>query len=531
MIATILPGSADFHAVGYNEHKVYKGVATLLEMQNFGGLEASEHPTAKQLVQFLQFYSSQNSRIQKPQFHVAISCKGHEMSEQQLLDFAHRYLQEMGYAEPGQPWLIYAHHDTDNTHLHIVTSRVAPDGRKIQHDHERRRSQAVIDKILGMDRQQKTDKDIEAAKQYSFSSFAQFKAVMGTMSYEVFQKDGNVFVKQGGRIQKKLPLTEIETLYKKGYQDKARNRQLRAYLKKYRDVCANKEELQKEMKKSFGVDVVFFGKKDKPYGYMLIDHANKTVIHGARVLAVEELLDFATPEQRFDRIEVFIDQLLTLNPKTTQGEIFQKLKKQRAYIKKGVIYYDGQSRPLPPFMAKAIDRNNRISFIEKFCPTNDAEVDLLCKIFKVDRPDLVDISTERPPKYADSVGRMHEIFNDLEVKSPRSAMYQEGFIIRQVDDTYYAINFKEHILINLNEEDFDVERVKKKSKKPKRQGVPFKKSKKKTLNPVKSLQRKSHQGLGKLRKEGIGSHSANREWEVGKKTNYDEVDDGRSFKR
>lgn len=79
MIATILPGSADFHAVGYNEHKVYKGVATLLEMQNFGGLEASEHPTAKQLVQFLQFYSSQNSRIQKPQFHVAISCKGHGM--------------------------------------------------------------------------------------------------------------------------------------------------------------------------------------------------------------------------------------------------------------------------------------------------------------------------------------------------------------------------------------------------------------------------------------------------------------------
>ena len=41
MIATILPGSADFHAVGYNEHKVYKGVATLLEMQNFGGLDAS----------------------------------------------------------------------------------------------------------------------------------------------------------------------------------------------------------------------------------------------------------------------------------------------------------------------------------------------------------------------------------------------------------------------------------------------------------------------------------------------------------
>ena len=55
-----------------------------------------------------------------------------------------------------------------------------------------------------------------------------------------------------------------------------------------------------------------------------------------------------------------------------------------------------------------------------------------------------------------------------------------------------------------------VERVKKKSKKQKRKGTPFKKSSK--LNPIKSLQQKSHQGLGKLNKKGIGSHSANREW-------------------
>lgn len=34
MIATILPGSTNFHAVGYNEHKVSKGVARLIEIQN-----------------------------------------------------------------------------------------------------------------------------------------------------------------------------------------------------------------------------------------------------------------------------------------------------------------------------------------------------------------------------------------------------------------------------------------------------------------------------------------------------------------
>lgn len=148
MIATILPGSPNFHAVGYNERKVSKGVARLIEMQNFGTLGTFGKPTPDELVKYLQEYTSRNNRIQKAQFHVAISCKGHELSESELLEFAHRYLSEMGYAEAGQPLLIYSHYDTDNTHLHIVTSRIAPDGRKIVHDHERRRSQEAIDRIL-----------------------------------------------------------------------------------------------------------------------------------------------------------------------------------------------------------------------------------------------------------------------------------------------------------------------------------------------------------------------------------------------
>ena len=122
MIATILPGSADFHAVGYNEHKVSKGLARLIEMRNFGTVGLAGRATTEELTGYLKKYSSANSRIRKPQFHVAVSCKGRGMTESELLDFAHRYLQEMGYAEPGQPWLIYAHHDTDNTHLHIITS-------------------------------------------------------------------------------------------------------------------------------------------------------------------------------------------------------------------------------------------------------------------------------------------------------------------------------------------------------------------------------------------------------------------------
>ena len=94
------------------------------------------------------FISTWNTHIQNAQFHVAVSCKGTEYTHQQLLDIAHRYLKEMGYAEEGQPLLVYAHHDTDNNHIHIVTSRVAPDGHKIDHNHEKRRSHQVTQKIM-----------------------------------------------------------------------------------------------------------------------------------------------------------------------------------------------------------------------------------------------------------------------------------------------------------------------------------------------------------------------------------------------
>ena len=452
---------------------------------------------------------------------MAISCKGHEMSEDELLDFAHQYLKEMGYGESGQPLLVYSHYDTENTHLHIITSRVAPNGRKIQHSHERRRSQEVIDRILGNDRKKKTEDDINLAKLYTFSSFAQFKAIMVSMGYEVYQKDGNVLVKHGGKVQKEIPSSEIESLFKSGYRERTRCRQFRSILKKYRDVSSNKEELQKELKTKFGIDIVFFGKKDAPYGYMLVDHASKTVIHGARVLAVEELLDFATPEERFNRIEDYIDRLLTLNPKITQSEIYHKIRKQRAYIKKGIIYFDGQSRPLKPFMGEAIDRNNRIAMVEMFSPATEAERDLLCKIFKVSRTDLVDISPERTHYYTDAVNRLREIFNDETVSSVRSRLHEEGFTIRQEEDVTYAINFKQHIIINLTEENFNLELLKKQSVE--------KIAQQNHMQPTKNASK----FFGKVGPgdTGGGSHSEKREWEVGRKEDYDIIDDERSWKR
>ena len=52
------------------------------------------------------------------------------------------------------------------------------------------------------------------------------------------------------KVQKEIPFSEIESLFKSGYRERTRCRQLRSILKKYRDVSSNKEELQKECKHS-----------------------------------------------------------------------------------------------------------------------------------------------------------------------------------------------------------------------------------------------------------------------------------------
>ena len=73
----------------------------------------------------------------------------------------------------------------------------------------------------------------------------------------------------------------------------------------------------------------------------------------------------------------------------------------------------------------------------------------------------MDISPERTHYHIDAVNRLREIFNDDTVTSVRSQLHEEGFIVRQDEDVTYAINFKQHIIINLTEENFNLDRPRK----------------------------------------------------------------------
>ena len=360
MIATILPSSTTFHAVDYNERKVSEGVAELLEMKNFGFIGQVDSYTPDQLKQYLTKYTYRhNQRIKSPQFHLAISCRGDEYTYEQLLDIAHQYLKEMGYGEDGQPLLIYAHHDTDNHHLHIVTSRVAPDGHKIDDHHERVHSQDVINRIMGENQQQRASEAVKNAFDYKFATLNQFRAILESSGYECYEKDGNLCIKRDGHVIDTLPLTTIQQHLQTFEPDERRRKQLRAILLKYRDMTADKEELRQLMKQKFGVDLVFHGSKDKPYGYTVIDHQSKTVLKGGDVLKLKDLLQFQSKAERLHRMDEFIDAMLEDNPDLTTRELNRMLRRQfGTHISKGRIAYNDDFIDLKDYQLQALKAND-----------------------------------------------------------------------------------------------------------------------------------------------------------------------------
>ncbi|RZJ48774.1 MAG: hypothetical protein EOO44_19795, partial [Flavobacterium sp.] len=102
----------------------------------------------------------------------AISCLGREYDKHQLTEIGKEWLKEMGYSK--NPHLIVFHKDTDNNHVHLVSTRIDKQGKKINSDYERIRAMKAINRIVGLNENQKVSEDIKKCLNYSFKTKAQF---------------------------------------------------------------------------------------------------------------------------------------------------------------------------------------------------------------------------------------------------------------------------------------------------------------------------------------------------------------------
>lgn len=543
MIATILTKSSNFHAVEYNERKVRQGKADLLEMSNFGYLQGTENITSQALRDYLMTYSSKNPNIKYPQFHVAFSCKGHDYTPEQLCDIAHRWLKEMGYGEEGQPLLIYSHHDTKNTHIHIVTSRIAPDGHKINHNNERIRSQQVLNRIMNVNREQETTSAITRAYTYSFSTIGQFQSILESSGYETYKEDDNIKIKKGGVVIDQVPFHDIKQhftpLNKK--ESLKRRRQLKAILQKYRDLSTNKAELKEVLHSKFGIDIVFAGSKDAPHGFTLVDHSNRIIYKGSDVMDIKELLQFSsahrdkTPENIINYIKMQMEK----QPDISTFEVSQLLRqKYNAYIttgeeftsreqkKSGKVVMGHKEFMLDQDIYDHLRINGRIKWFQSFHPTSEAEKSVLLQFGHIkDASKLTVEDSNDRAKVKDTIAKVEDILANHE-GSIFGAFKQNDLMLYRREDKYIVLDWRNKTVVDLKKEGVDISAIVSAEQHLHNGHAAGVGSQTHGQNGAASL------GIGQGAKNVLkptGGRGNNREWEVGGRD--EDFDDERTLKR
>ena len=323
MIVKILgSASSNFHGVQYNDKKVEKGTGELMLMKNFPSF-INENSSQEEVKNYLKSISK-NEKVKKPQFHAVISTKFQQHSKEELAKVAEDFMQEMGYGN--QPFLVVFHNDTENNHVHIVSTRVNKStGKKLNDSYEKLKAQKAMmnvkERIYG-----KSNEDIiNKLLSYNISSLKQLEILMEKNGFKLVnnKNDENALdILKNGVREKTINGNQLNFSNPK---NDNRAKQIKAILNKYKEVYSNKvfkvedrrylekmlpeekqkenwkpkiefeSELQKKLKEVFGIDVVFHHKDElHPFGYTLIDHKTGTIYKGSEILKMNNLFEFTS---------------------------------------------------------------------------------------------------------------------------------------------------------------------------------------------------------------------------------------------
>jgi hypothetical protein len=331
MVAKINLGNSLFGALSYNQEKVDAGEAKIIYSNLIAQTYSGEYTIPLSQRSF-EHYLTVNKKTEDPVVHISLNPHPDDrLTDEQFREIAQEYLEKLGYGN--QPCLVYKHEDIGRHHLHIVTTCVKEDGKRINGSYEHRRSKNItrelekkynlvpaekkkaIDKIP-LNRVNPEDGNIKGQvsnvvksliKDYRFQSINEFRALLSLYGITVEEVKGEVrgrtyhgivysaLDKKGRKAGNPFKASLIgrdagaKALQKKMAADKLKMKDKAACNRTKRIVSAilskdlNRKDFRKELEKN-GISVIFRENGDKRiYGVTFIDHHEKFVFNGSRM--------------------------------------------------------------------------------------------------------------------------------------------------------------------------------------------------------------------------------------------------------
>ncbi|MET0636148.1 MAG: relaxase/mobilization nuclease domain-containing protein [Chitinophagaceae bacterium] len=129
MVVKITSPHSIKRALNYNEQKVIKGMATCIAAEGF--LLSLEKLNFYQKLDRFTDLISLNERSKKSNtLHISLNFDPREnIEKEKLLEIAKTYMTKIGFEK--QPYLVYEHRDAGHPHIHIVTTNIQSNGKRI----------------------------------------------------------------------------------------------------------------------------------------------------------------------------------------------------------------------------------------------------------------------------------------------------------------------------------------------------------------------------------------------------------------
>lgn len=333
MVAKITTPASVLRALNYNEKKVAKGQAECLYAGGFL-LSVKDLNFHHKLERFNKL-TALNTRAKTNTLHISLNFDPSEkLSKEKLTEIASVYMSKIGFE--GQPFLVYQHHDAAHPHLHIVTTSIRENGKRIdtfnigrnQSEKARKEIERAFGLIKATDRKNQlqeniTPVNVQRAKyglsqtkrsitnllsvvvnQYKFTSLAELNAVLklynvaadrGSEESRTYKSHGlhyRLLDEHGNKVGVPIKASSIyfkptlNFLEEKFAQNESLRLPFKPRIKTAIDWTLSKmpasiNDFVLQLKKEKVTAMVRENEQGFVYGITFIDHRNKTVFNGS----------------------------------------------------------------------------------------------------------------------------------------------------------------------------------------------------------------------------------------------------------